>query len=162
MLTQKQIQKIAAMTEERENRRSLLLPALHLAGENGNKITKEDVECLSRMLGLHQQKIWSVISFYDCFNFKKDSRFILKVCRGICCSLENSSRLVEHLKKRLNIEEGETTADELFTLQVVDCRGHCGQGPVLQVNNGKIYSNITPEEANDILDGLREEAEDQV
>jgi len=149
------------MVENTENTGAVLLPALHLLQENDNQIAADDVDCLARMLKLDPQEIWSVMSFYDCFNYQKDSRYILKVCTGICCSLNNSDRLIEHLKKRLNIETGETTANGQFTLETVDCLGYCGEGPVLQVNNEKTHPEMTPEKANELLDELRKRTDGQ-
>lgn len=160
MLTQDQIQRIVAKVQNFDNSMAVLLPALHILAENNNRIDQDDVDYLSQMLELHSREIWGVISFYDCFNYRKESTYIFKVCSGVCCSINKSYEILEDLKKKLNIEVGETTPDGLFSLQNVDCLGHCAETPVLQVNNDKCYTEMTPEKTSDLLKKLRDQAEE--
>ncbi|MGM0380734.1 MAG: NAD(P)H-dependent oxidoreductase subunit E [bacterium] len=159
MLTQIQIQKIISRIQKLENPGAGLLDALHILQENDNLIEQDEINYLARILDIHPEKIRGIISFYDCFNIRNEGRYILKVCRGVCCSLAKPPEIIEHIKKRLNIEEGETTADGLFTLRTAGCLGHCAQPPVLQVNNGKCYTNLNLEKTSKLLKKLREQAE---
>ena len=57
------------------------------------------------------------------------------------------------MKKRFDIEVGETTSDGKFTLHKVECLGVCGTAPVVQINDD-YYENLTIEKFDKILDGL--------
>jgi NADH-quinone oxidoreductase subunit E len=62
---------------------------------------------------------------------------------------------VDHLKEKLGIGFGETTADGNFTLVDVQCLGACGEAPVIQINND-YYTDLTVEKLDAILDALAE------
>lgn len=51
--------------------------------------------------------------------------------------------MLEEFKKELGINEGESTADRMFHLQVVRCVGCCGLAPVCVVN-GKPTAAFLP------------------
>lgn len=44
----------------------------------------------------------------------------------------------------------------LFTVETVSCLGACGLAPVLTVND-KVYPSMTPDDAAQLLQKLREE-----
>ena len=48
----------------------------------------------------------------------------------VCGSEEIKKTIEDHL----NIKEGETTADGLFTLREVECLGSCANAPMVQVS----------------------------
>lgn len=50
---------------------------------------------------------------------------------------------------------GETTKDGLFTLTEVECLGACVNAPMFQVNNEKVYEDLTAENVIGVLDGLK-------
>jgi NADH-quinone oxidoreductase subunit E len=60
---------------------------------------------------------------------------------------------VGHLRQRLGIDFGETTADGRFTLVDVQCLGACGEGPVVQINND-YYTGLTAQRLDELLDRL--------
>ena len=62
--------------------------------------------------------------------------------------------MLEEFKKELGINEGESTADRMFHLQVVRCVGSCGLAPVCVVN-GKTYGRVSPNDVRNILDEWR-------
>lgn len=62
--------------------------------------------------------------------------------------------MLEEFKKELGINEGESTADRMFHLQVVRCVGCCGLAPVCVVN-GKTYGRVSPNDVRNILDEWR-------
>ena len=56
---------------------------------------------------------------------------------------------------RLGIEEGETTADGLITLQQSECLGACGDSPVLLVNDRQMCSFMSPQRLDALVDLLK-------
>jgi NADH-quinone oxidoreductase subunit E len=81
-------------------------------------------------------------------------RYLLQVCTTLSCQLCEAGSLVKHLKARLGIDFGETTADGRFTLVDVQCLGACGEGPVIQINND-YYTDLDVERLDALLDGLK-------
>ena len=60
--------------------------------------------------------------------------------------------------KLLEIKDGETTRDGLFSLEVQSCIGACGQSPVMAVN-GEYHSGISVKEVREIIKQYREDAD---
>jgi len=58
--------------------------------------------------------------------------------------------LLEEIKDLLNIEEGKTTADGLFHLDVVRCLGCCGLSPVIMIDD-KVYGKVNKAQIAEIL-----------
>ena len=69
--------------------------------------------------------------------------------------LRGSEDLLNHLKEKLGIGEGETTEDGLFMIKSVQCLGACGYAPMMQL--GKFYhENLTKEKIDEIINLCRE------
>ena len=54
------------------------------------------------------------------------------------------------MARDFNLEPGETTRDERFTLETANCLGCCALGPVVVVD-GKYESQVTPDKLEKIL-----------
>ncbi len=52
--------------------------------------------------------------------------------------------MAEILEAELGIKMGETTEDQLFTLQYTYCLGACDQAPAIKIGD-KIYGHLTRE-----------------
>jgi NADH:ubiquinone oxidoreductase subunit E len=48
--------------------------------------------------------------------------------------VRGADKITEALESRLDLKEGQTTNDGLFTLEAVRCIGCCASGPVITVN----------------------------
>lgn len=136
------------------DKNSALLPLLHLLQSSEGFISEEMIDALSEFLSIPQAEIKGVLSFYTMFNRKPVGRFHIQVCRNLSCSLMGAEHLLEVLKKKLNIDEGGTTPDGLFTLSTVECLGSCGTAPVMMINDD-YYENITEEKLEGILEEMR-------
>lgn len=65
-----------------------------------------------------------------------DVQYLLssQLCGTTPCMICGSEEIKHTIEKHLNIHEGETTADGLFTLREVECLGSCANAPMIQVN----------------------------
>lgn len=131
-----------------------LLPVAWLCQERWGWISAGVIRAVADRLGLSPAFVEGVITFYTMYLRAPAGRFLLQVCTTLSCQLCGTSDLVEHLKKRLGIDFGETTPDRRFTLLDVQCLGACGEGPVIQINND-YYTNLTVDRLDAILDGLK-------
>jgi NADH-quinone oxidoreductase E subunit len=130
-----------------------LLPVLWLCQERWGWISPGIMEAIGRRLDLSPAFIEGVVSFYTMYQRWPPGRYLLQVCTTLSCQLCDASKLVGHLKKRLTIDFGETTADGLFTLIDVQCLGACGEGPVIQINSD-YHTELTVEKLDALLDRL--------
>lgn len=135
--------------------KSALIPALHVIQEMGNlSLTVEQMDELAELLKINPIEVYEVASFYTMFNLKKVGKYVLEVCHTGPCMLNGSDQIIDYVKKKLNIENGQTTEDGLFTLKTAECLGACGYAPMMQL--GKHYREfLTPEKIDAIIDECR-------
>ena len=130
-----------------------LLPLLWLCQERWGWVSPGIMRAIGDRLDLSPSFVEGVASFYAMYQRKPPGRFLLQVCTTLSCQLCGTSDLVDHLKEKLDIDFGETTADGLFTLIDVQCLGACGEAPVIQINDD-YYTDLTPEKLDGLLSRL--------
>ena len=85
------------------------------------------IEEIADFLELHASEVLDTASFYEEYWLKPKGKYQLNICRSVSCELLGFESLLEMVKKKLDIEEGETTEDGKFTLMPVECLGSCGK-----------------------------------
>ena len=135
--------------------KSALLPVLHIAQEElGGYLSVDVMYYVSTLLNLQPIEVYEVATFYSMFYLEKVGKYVLEVCQTGPCAICGGEEIIEYLKKKLEINVGETTADGLFTLRTVECLAACGSAPVMQIN-AEFYEFLTPGKIDKILDNLR-------
>ena len=108
-------------------------------------------------IGVTEAKAFSVATFYENFSFEPKGKYVIKVCDGTACHVRKSTTILERIYSELGLSKDKvTTEDMLFTVETVSCLGACGLAPVLTVND-KVYPSMTPDDAAQLLQKLREE-----
>ncbi len=133
--------------------RGALLPVLHLAQETFGYISLEVEEYVAGLFGLSPAHVHEVVTFYTLFFREPRGRHVVAVCHNLSCHLAGAPRILDHLRRRLGIEVGETTADGRVTLQAVECLCACEHAPMAQVDD-RYEFDLTPEKVDRILKGL--------
>ncbi len=119
------------------NRQAALLPVLHLAQQEFDHISPEVMQFVAEQLGVPPVKVQHVATFYTMYNKKPVGRFHVQVCTNIACHLTGGPEIFAHLKKKLGVANKGTTADDLFTLEEVECLAACGYSPAIQITDKK-------------------------
>lgn len=65
-----------------------------------------------------------------------------------------SEEIKQTIEQHLNIKEGETTKDNLFTLREIECMGCCANAPMLQINDD-YYENLNKETTIALLEACK-------
>jgi len=99
-----------------------------------NYVPPEVVPLLVERLGVRPSLIYSVATFYKTISLAPRGKYVINVCTGTACHVRGADKIMEALKEKLGIDEGETTEDLKFTLEAVRCVGCCASGPVITVN----------------------------
>ena len=134
---------------------SALLPVLSLIQKERGHISEEDMEYVSGCFNMPMAKVFSTASYYSLLNIRPAGKYNIRVCTNIVCSLLGGDPLFDHISGSLNIREGETTPDGLFTLTPVECIASCAGAPAILINLER-YENMTPEKFDGIIDSIRE------
>ena len=131
---------------------NILLEKLHIIQDTYGYIPEGEIDNLAKSFGMPKAKLYGVIRFYSMFYTEPTGKYIIRICDSLSCHINNSSNLLKTIKNYLKIGNGETTNDKKFTLEVVECLGYCGEGPVLMVNE-EIHTCVNHNMAIDILKG---------
>ena len=144
------IEKIIARYPEGKHK-SALIPVLHIAqAEFDGWLSPEAMNAVAAILKLQPVEVYEVASFYTMFNLKPVGKCLIEVCRTSSCWLRGANEIVEHIENKLNIKDGETTADGMFTLKTVECLGSCGSAPMMMIG-AQFHENLSYEKVDTIL-----------
>ncbi len=128
---------------------------LDLQKASGRNYLSEDcIEEVSKKLEIPLSKVFEVATFYSMFSTKPKGKYIVEVCKSAPCHVTGSKSVAKMFEDALKIEMGETTPDNLFTLQYSSCFGGCDVAPAVKINE-KIYGNLTAEKINEIIEMYR-------
>ena len=112
-----QVHKIMARYPE-GRQKSALLPVLHIAQkEFGGWLDVPVMDYVAELLSIKPIEVYEVATFYTMFNMKPVGKYVLEVCRTGPCMVRGSEKILDHIRTKLNIKDGETTADGMFTLK---------------------------------------------
>lgn len=131
-----------------------LLPTLWLAQKEFSAITPEVEEYVAGLLGVSRVRVHEVLSFYTLYTPRPLGKYHIQLCTNISCTLLGAEDILGYIKRKLDIDVGETTRDGRFTLSTVECLGYCGTAPVMQVNED-FHENLTEKKVGEILNSLR-------
>ena len=131
-------------------KKAAILPTLWMVQKQYGFISDEAMEYVGKLLDLSPVHVLSVVTFYTMFNRKPTGKHHLQVCRTLSCAMMGAESLVDHLKTKLKIKEGETTRDGKFSLCTVECLGSCGTAPAMMINEA-YHENLTAEKLDKIL-----------
>ncbi|MCX7614529.1 MAG: NAD(P)H-dependent oxidoreductase subunit E [Clostridiales bacterium] len=127
-----------------------LIQILHAAQEIYGYLPLELLEIIAVSLNKPLSEITGVLSFYSFFSTKPRGKHTIRVCLGTACYVRGGKKIIEALRKTLNLEIGETTEDGKFTFEVARCIGACGLAPAMMID-GKVYKQVTPQKLTSIL-----------
>jgi NADH:ubiquinone oxidoreductase subunit E len=139
-------------------KRNALIPLLQAVQDEFGYISEEAVARIGSHLSLPTSKVYGLATFYNQFSFSPRGMYHVILCNGTSCHMAGAGELLNELTKLLDIRDGETTRDGIFSLEVQSCIGACGQSPVMEVN-GTYYSGIGVKEVREIIKQYREDAE---
>jgi NADH-quinone oxidoreductase subunit E len=154
MLSEFAQKKIAELKGKFPEKRSAILPAMHVVLEEVGFYNRDILKQVAGLLGLSEMEVNETVSFYTYFPKEGVGKYHIQICTNLSCMLLGAEELVGYLEEKLKIRVGETTPDGLFTLSAVECLGSCGTAPVMQINQTS-YENLTRTKVDQILEDLK-------
>lgn len=127
-----------------------LITILQKAQEIYGYLPVDLLQYISSETGIKPAKVMGVVSFYTQFRSKPVGKHVIALCQGTACHVLGSAMIEKAISDYLGIQEGETTADNMFTLINVACLGCCSLAPAMMIGS-ETYGNLTPESARGIL-----------
>lgn len=135
-------------------KRSGLLPMLHLVQSSEGRITPEGIEACAEILEISAAEVSGVATFYTMYKRKPVGDYHVGVCTNTLCAVMGGDEIFAKLKDHLEIGNDETTADGKITLEHIECNAACDYAPAMMVN-WEFMDNQTPASAVQLVDDLR-------
>ena len=135
-------------------RESMILPALWLTQEQEGWISAEAIAYIADRIGTFASQVYECATFYTMYNLHPMGKNHICICRTLSCWLRGKQEIVDYLKNELGLKPGEISADGKFSLEEVECLGHCGTAPVVQVN-GEFHENMDVDKLKSLLATLK-------
>lgn len=135
-----------------------LIPSLLDLQNEYHYLPQEALQRVSERTKIPLIRVFQVASFYKAFSLEPRGKHLITVCLGTACHVRGGTRLVEQIERLLGVEPGQTTKDEQFTLETVNCLGCCALGPVM-ILDGRYYGSMAASKVERVLKKYREAEE---
>lgn len=143
-------QKLDEIIANYKGKPGALIPVLHQAQEIFGYLPEEVQIYVAEGLDIPVSEVSGVVTFYSLFSTEPKGEYTIGVCMGTACYVKGAAHLVEKIKEELNVEEGGTSEDGKFTLEITRCIGACGLAPVLTIGED-IYGRLDADKIPEIL-----------
>lgn len=135
-------------------RRSALIPALHLAQSEQGYLPREIQDEVAALFDLEPNEINSMVSFYDMFFEEPVGKHVIHVCKNVSCMLRGADGVLQGMCKRLGITPGQTSADGQFTVIASECLAACDRAPMMLVDD-LVVGPVQEQDIDRVLENAR-------
>lgn len=149
-ISDKEKNKLKAILKNNGNEKTNLISILQEIQDFYHYLPPNNLYYISEKLNIPLAEIYSVATFYTQFKFNKLGKYHLVCCDGTACHVKGGELLLNFIEHELGIKSGNTTADQMFSIDSVACLGCCAISPVCVIN-GKIYGDLTLKKLRNIL-----------
>lgn len=155
MLTEKTKNAILELQKLYPEKRSALIPALHLAQEEIGYLPSGVQNEVAQLFELDPNEVNSVVTFYDMFFEEPVGKHLIHVCKNVSCMLRGSDQLLGKLCDKLQVKPHQTTADGEFTVIPSECLAACDRAPMMIVDE-TVIGPVKDEELDQILEKAKQ------
>lgn len=137
-----------------KNRKGNLIPLLQGTQDIYGYLPKAAFGRINEVTGLELNELYGVATFYAQFRLVPAGKHIVKMCHGTACHVQSVTAITDEILDTLQIKDGETTSDGIFTVETVACLGCCSLAPVMMIGE-ETYGKLTPKQAVKIIREIR-------
>ena len=150
---------LQAITTRYPQKRSALLPMLHLVQSVEGRVTARGIEACASILDISAAEVSGVATFYTMYKRRPVGDYLVGVCTNTLCAVMGGDEIFARLQEHLGVGNDETAAPRegdraTVALEHIECNAACDYAPVLTVN-WEFMDNQTPESATALVDDLR-------
>jgi len=131
-----------------------LIPILQQVQSEFGYLPEKAMLEVAKFTRVPESRVYAVATFYAHFRFTPIGKHHICVCRGTACHVRGAPKILGIIKKRLAIDEGETSKDMQYSLDTVACVGACGLAPNMTINKDT-YGRLTAKKVSEILRNIR-------
>jgi len=148
---------IAEVLERYPREASSMIAVLQDLQEGLRYLPRDVLDRVAVTLGTPRTQVYHVATFFKAFSLKPRGKHTISICRGTACHVKGVEKIADMLRALLEVEEGETTTDGLFTVQSVRCLGCCSLAPAIMIDR-EVYGQVTPARLGKIVKQYRKES----
>ena len=137
-----------------EEKRSALLPIMHLFQEHEGFVSPQAMYAAAEMLAITPAEVEGTVSFYTLLYRRPVGKYMLQVCRGLACTIDGAEDIMAYFREKLGIGHLQTTQDGLFSYEEVECLAACDRATCMEVNLEFVY-DLTPQKIDEMLEAMR-------
>ncbi len=130
---------------------SHLISVLHKVQGHFGYLAPPQMDAVAQLLRVPAAKVTGVATFYHFFRLVPRGKFVINICMGTACYVRGAEKVVARFKEELGIDFGQTTTDNLFSLEQSRCLGTCGLAPVLMINDD-VHAKVTADQVPALLE----------
>jgi len=149
-LTEQEIAEIESEISHLPNRPSAAIDALKIVQSYRGWISDESLNAIAELLGMSAGELDGIATFYNLIYRQPVGDKVILYCDSVSCWLMDGDMVCEKIKQKLNIDYGETTADNKYTLLPVTCLGDCDHAPAMMVGD-ELHHDLTTDNIEEHL-----------
>ncbi len=149
------LRRIAGILERHSGGHGGLIAILEDVQDEYGYLPESVLRTAAKETGRSLVDIYGLATFYRRFSLEPKGRHVVCACLGTACHVRGAARIVEELERLLGIKASQTTADNEFTLETVNCLGACALGPVVVID-GRYFSKVKRSRVAQLLEGARQ------
>ncbi|MFC1974098.1 NADH-quinone oxidoreductase subunit NuoE [Chloroflexota bacterium] len=153
-------QETAKVLRKAGRKRENLIPILQQIQERLGYLPRDAMLAVAEFLKIPAIDVYGVVTFYNQFRLNPPGDHSIRVCLGTACHMKGGYIILDAWKRRLDIDQGETTPDRQFDLDTVACVGCCAMAPVAVIDD-EVEARISPTRVDGILLSHKLEKEKQ-
>jgi NADH-quinone oxidoreductase subunit E len=142
--------KVAAIIKKYDGDKGQLVSMLQDIQTEYHYLPKDTLDEVVTLLGVPASQVYSVATFFKAFSLTPRGRHLIKVCLGTACHVRGAAKVVEKMEIDLAIKRTETTPDQRYTLETVNCVGCCALGPMVMIDE-KYHGQISSDKVSPLL-----------
>ena len=150
MLTEEERREIEHELRASPTPQAVVPDALKIVQKRRRWVSDEAVRDVADFLGLTPAEVDGVATCYNLIFRRPVGRHVILLCDSLSCYATGYEDVFAHLKSRLGIDMGQTTADDRFTLLPIACLGACELAPALMIDDD-LHGDLTPAKVDEVL-----------
>jgi len=133
-----------------------VIPILQEIQDTYGYVPPVAIQRIAENINIPVSEIFGIVTFYAQFRLQPIGQYLIKICHGTACHLCGAEMVAQTISQVTGAKEGETSEDDLFTVERVACLGCCSLAPCMIIN-GEAYGQLTPEAIGKIINEIRKQ-----
>jgi NADH-quinone oxidoreductase subunit E len=149
-LQPKDIRLLDAIIKKYDGKKEFLICILQDIQNVFEYLPRQALIHVSENLDISLIQVYGVATFFKAFSLTPKGGHTCTVCLGTACHVRGAEKVLDKVRRSLDIDVGETTKDMQFTLKTVNCLGACALGPMMVVDDD-YHGHMAQNKVEDVL-----------